>query len=128
MLFHGKTPTVESCCNYWSKYFPVNLHHYTKEQLIPLIKLLLFTKSKFAAIFLDILYRFSLIEAFHSFVMNRNSLYFLYLHFFSSCKHNSASLLSTQKSFNFVSNIFLVTLHVGGIRKETCPSTSLKSN
>ena len=64
MLFHGKTPIAESCCNFWSKNsnfttlrlhhgcFLLNLHHNTQKQLIPLIKLLLFTKSKFFANFL----------------------------------------------------------------------------
>ena len=33
-----------------------------------------------------------------------------------------------RNPFNFISNMFLVTLHVGGITKETCPPASLKSN
>ena len=130
MLFRGKTPIAEPCCNYWSKYsnlstiglryecFPVNLHHNTQEQLIPLIKLLLFTKSKFSTIFsghfVPYLSFWSL-----SLLCHEPDLFILFMQVpLLLAKIIVGVFINTEILLILFQILFLVAFHVRGITKE----------
>ena len=130
MLFHRKTSIAEPGCNNWSKYsnfssiglrygcFPVNLHHNTQEQLTPLIKLLLFTKSKFSTIvsghFVPYLFFWSL-----SLLCHEPDFFILFMQvLLLLAKIIVGVFINTEILLILFQILFLVAFHVRGITKE----------
>ena len=138
MLFHGKTPMAQSCWNYWSKssnfttiglrhgICPVKLHHITHEQLLYLIKLLLFTKSKFSAIFSRHFIPYLCFLSLPLFC-HKPEFFVLFMQVLSLASIIVVVFIKAEILLILFQIHFMVTLHVAGIAKKTCPP-SLKSN
>ena len=64
-------------------------------------------------------YRIFLLEAYHSFTKRTENPCTFYASIVTSCKHNGAIFYQHINHFNFVSNIFFITLHWGRIAKKS---------